>query len=280
MCTSAPKPNVWDEYLTPDGGVSRIDAKANRGAKMRVNDDERATSEPTDGASLARAAEDVCTRSFSGTPTTQPELCLDWACGPDVSGRWDDPKRLKIFAYISKFIHRETLRGGPRKAILHARKKDSDEIGAVCVVHLLHGNAQPYGSTLSVVWNMVCRHGLPPFGDIAGCQKRFEAADKLTNAMHKRHGSKSGLRHVYVAMMAVDPSAQGQKLCSKLMRTVSKVADAKGLPCYLECSGEKNREVYRRFGYEVAERCSVKDPGGGPGFDEYYAMVRKSTKSV
>ena len=46
MCTSAPKPNVWDEYLTPDGGVSRIDAKANRGAKMRVNDDERATSEP------------------------------------------------------------------------------------------------------------------------------------------------------------------------------------------------------------------------------------------
>jgi predicted N-acetyltransferase YhbS len=98
--------------------------------------------------------------------------------------------------------------------------------------------------------------------------------------MHKRHGSKSGLRHVYVAMMAVDPSAQGQKLCSKLMRTVSKVADAKGLPCYLECSGEKNREVYRRFGYEVAERCSVKDPGGGPGFDEYYAMVRKSTKSV
>lgn len=199
---------------------------------MRVNDDERATSEPTDGASLARAAEDVCTRSFSGTPTTQPELCLDWACGPDVSGRWDDPKRLKIFAYISKFIHRETLRGGPRKAILHARKKDSDEIGAVCVVHLLHGNAQPYGSTLSVVWNMVCRHGLPPFGDVAGCQKRFEAADKLTNAMHKRHGSKSGLRHVYVAMMAVDPSAQGQKLCSKLMRTVSKVADAKGLPCY------------------------------------------------
>ena len=53
----------------------------------------------------------------------------------------------------------------------------------------------------------------------------------------------------YVYMMAVDPDAQGKGHCSRLMRAICQQADIDGLPVHLECSGEKNREIYQRFGF-------------------------------
>jgi hypothetical protein len=59
----------------------------------------------------------------------------------------------------------------------------------------------------------------------------------------------------YIALNATDPQGQGKGLCSLLMRTINKAADAldegRGVPCYLECSGARNVEVYRRYGGAV-----------------------------
>jgi len=54
-----------------------------------------------------------------------------------------------------------------------------------------------------------------------------------------------------VDIMAVVPEAQGQGYTSRLMRAVSRAADAEGVPCYLEASSERNTRIYGRFGYEV-----------------------------
>ena len=52
-----------------------------------------------------------------------------------------------------------------------------------------------------------------------------------------------------------------------------------GVPCYLETSGERNVEVYRRFGYEVVEKLKVPDPEDpDDAFDEFFCMVRPATR--
>ena len=64
------------------------------------------------------------------------------------------------------------------------------------------------------------------------------------------------------------------------MRELSRLADAEGLPCYLEASGEANRELYRHLGYEVVGTYALKyahDEPAEPDWPDmvhYYAMVR------
>lgn len=65
-----------------------------------------------------------------------------------------------------------------------------------------------------------------------------------------------------------------------MMRELSRLADAEGLPCYLEASGEANRELYRHLGYEVVGTYALKyahDEPAEPDWPDmvhYYAMVR------
>lgn len=65
-------------------------------------------------------------------------------------------------------------------------------------------------------------------------------------------------------------------MCSKLMRAVCLVADAKNLPARLETSGAKNVAVYENFGFKTVERVTVRDPvdKNALAFDHFYAMVR------
>ena len=77
--------------------------------------------------------------------------------------------------------------------------------------------------------------------------------------------------------MAVDPSAQGKGRCGTLMRAVSRMADAEGVPCYLECSGARNRDIYAHLGYEQKRQYTVRvedDEAGSVPFEEFFAMVR------
>ena len=45
-------------------------------------------------------------------------------------------------------------------------------------------------------------------------------------------------------------------MCSKLMRAVCLVADAKNLPARLETSGAKNVAVYEKFGFKTVRNLS------------------------
>merc|ERR1719174_674495 len=58
--------------------------------------------------------------------------------------------------------------------------------------------------------------------------------------------------HIYIAVVSVAPQAQGQRVCSRLMRGITTVADEMGWACYLETGSERLEKVYQRYGYETA----------------------------
>lgn len=57
--------------------------------------------------------------------------------------------------------------------------------------------------------------------------------------------------HWYLQVIGTDPPTQGKGFAGLLMRNQLAVADASGVPCYLESSKESNIPVYRAFGFEV-----------------------------
>lgn len=69
-------------------------------------------------------------------------------------------------------------------------------------------------------------------------------------------------------ILAVDPEMQGQGLGGSLIRPVLELADADGVPCYLDSGNERNLSFYRRHGFEVAGEAQVPD---GP---HVWGMVR------
>ena len=66
--------------------------------------------------------------------------------------------------------------------------------------------------------------------------------------------------HYYLAVVGVDPLAQGGGGGRRLIAPVLERADAEGLPCYLESSKEANVPYYRAFGFEVVNDLVL--PGG------------------
>ena len=104
---------------------------------------------------------------------------------------------------------------------------------------------------------------------------------KLVAIMKKMQGLHAPGPHYYVSMVGIEPALQGQKLGSKLIRALSTMADSEGLPCYLECSGKKMRDMYVHLGYEekACETVSVeRDVAGHAPFEELYAMLRPAQK--
>jgi ribosomal protein S18 acetylase RimI-like enzyme len=59
------------------------------------------------------------------------------------------------------------------------------------------------------------------------------------------------IEHWYLAFLGVDPSAQGGGLGSGLLAHGLARCDRDGLPAYLEASSPRNRDLYRRFGFQV-----------------------------
>ena len=97
----------------------------------------------------------------------------------------------------------------------------------------------------------------------------------LLPALKKCHKENTQGPHWYVAVMAVDPSAQGAKHCSRLMRAVCAQADADGIPAYLDCSGPRNKTIYERFGFRCVNtyKLEVTD-GDEEGWPSYEPFIR------
>lgn len=65
--------------------------------------------------------------------------------------------------------------------------------------------------------------------------------------------------HYYLAIVGVDPVAQGGGGGRRLIAPVLERADSEGLPCYLESSKEANVPYYRSFGFEVVNDLVLPD---------------------
>jgi ribosomal protein S18 acetylase RimI-like enzyme len=80
--------------------------------------------------------------------------------------------------------------------------------------------------------------------------------------------------HWYLNMLATHPDWQRQGLGGELMGTVFEIADAEGLPCYLETETEVNVAYYRRHGFDVRTEWDLRtDDSVGP---HMWGMLRRS----
>jgi GNAT superfamily N-acetyltransferase len=67
--------------------------------------------------------------------------------------------------------------------------------------------------------------------------------------------------HWYLNAVSTLPSRQGQGLGTAVLRPVLELADASGVPCYLESTNPRNRTLYHRHGFEDREEIPLD---GGP----------------
>jgi len=214
-------------------------------------------------------------RSFAGTAKTDPEGTVDWMLGPQLHGKWDDPRRSLFVQWGIQFVWTMAVErsGG---FVLGARKPDGDLGAAIIVVPYLDG--MPWRPCATVRDLKSLRTvGFPPVKQMGEARKGIEARLKCLDIVQEMHQKHCPGPHVYVNVMAVDPSAQGMGFCSKLMRAANSYADSFQMPIYLETSGHKNVAIYKRYGYEVAEQYelnSPNDPDGAVPHDDEFAMVR------
>jgi GNAT superfamily N-acetyltransferase len=69
-------------------------------------------------------------------------------------------------------------------------------------------------------------------------------------------------RHMYLAVLGVDPDRQGEGLGSQVIRPGLDLCDQERLPAYLETGKERNLAFYGRHGFEVVDRLDL--PKGPP----------------
>ena len=69
-------------------------------------------------------------------------------------------------------------------------------------------------------------------------------------------------RHMYLAVLGVDPDRQGEGLGSQVIRPGLDLCDRERLPAYLETGKERNLAFYGRHGFEVLDRLDL--PKGPP----------------
>src|SRR5262249_41708940 len=87
--------------------------------------------------------------------------------------------------------------------------------------------------------------------------------------IEKRHPKEP---HYYLQAIGTDTAKQGKGFGGVVMRRHLAIADAKGLPAYLESSKEKNIPIYQSFGFEVTGE--IRLPGG----PLLYPMWRKARR--
>jgi len=225
------------------------------------------------GEAMACAA-----KSFAGTAYSAPEGTLDWVLGPKLKNQWDDPRRLKMTNWFIKLVDKlvHDIQGGFALAAL----RENGELGAVIFVvpKLAGAGANQFPITCRMLGSILCGSvGLPPFKELgdakAGVKARLEVIQTF-ETIQKKHVP---FPHVYVNVMAVHPDAQGMAFCSLMMRRVNEYADSLNLPLWLETSGIRNAEIYKKFGYEVVEQFTLKkdnDPDDSEPHTDEFGMLR------
>jgi GNAT superfamily N-acetyltransferase len=94
---------------------------------------------------------------------------------------------------------------------------------------------------------------------MGGIGRRMPKVLSGLGEVEKRHPE---VPHLYLAVLGVEPDAQGTGVGSKLLMPGLQLCDRDGLPAYLESSKERNLDFYGRHGFRVTEQ--IRLPGGPP----------------
>lgn len=95
---------------------------------------------------------------------------------------------------------------------------------------------------------------------VSGALRGLDLADRLEHA----HPT---VPHAHLVYLGVAPRAQGQGIGSGLLKTALAEIDAAHLTAFLECSSERNRDLYARHGFEVTSELDL------PGL-HFWSMTR------
>uniref|UniRef100_A0A0G4GHU7 N-acetyltransferase domain-containing protein n=1 Tax=Chromera velia CCMP2878 TaxID=1169474 RepID=A0A0G4GHU7_9ALVE len=219
----------------------------------------------------------LAAKSFAGTEKTDPEWSIHWIIGPKRAN-FSHPDRIPFCRFILGNLI-------CRQALILVAKGESGDLEAMVAARYLKGPTPKWRDTMEewVGHLTVLIGGLGPFAtclltDWKLNRRLFGAVD----ALHEKHHTAVPGPHLYVGPVAVDPDCQGRGHTGRLMRTLGKYADSKGIPCYLEATGVRNKSIYERFGYRVVESFHpssfVKQDEEGNVQTEAYAMVRDPQK--
>ena len=91
------------------------------------------------------------------------------------------------------------------------------------------------------------RLGLTTLARVLGFMEHMDTMHKQTAPAH----------HYYLLMLGVHPQAQGKGVGKILMNHLLERAEQESMPVYLETQSERNLDLYRRFGFNVAIEDSV-----------------------
>jgi len=86
--------------------------------------------------------------------------------------------------------------------------------------------------------------------------KKIQAYDQY---LKRKHKELAPYKHLYLAVLAVDPIYQGKGYASKLLNEMLSEIDKECLPCYVETEGKKNVAMYKHFGFKVVDEFVVPD---------------------
>lgn len=79
---------------------------------------------------------------------------------------------------------------------------------------------------------------------VSGMRRGFALAEKLS-AFHPKQP------HAHLVFLGVTQAAQGKGVGSELLKQTLAPLDASGTLAYLECSTQRNADLYRRHGFDV-----------------------------
>ena len=252
-------------FADPYGTTSRaVDALFTGGARdlgnglraVRVGDDR-----------LLPAVIECLTAGECGTSSTAPDPLLDWVYKPREAAEVYQPlagapsqHRLQWFRWLVSYSAYFALARNGLYAVVDAA--DPRRVLAAAVTG-------PPGTI--------------PYGRMSGgemgdwCQKAGMemAIEVLANNMRNRvlgtwqgqaHGD-GGAQHLEIVIVATAPECQGRGVGSALLRFLAEVADADGVPSYLETAGSRNAGFYaNKGGFQEVHRSPVATfdyEGGG-----------------
>jgi GNAT superfamily N-acetyltransferase len=197
-------------------------------------------------------------RSFAGTAKAPPAMEFDWMLKEDAPDREADLQERvsRLEAMIGFCVHKAFVLG-QRGLVLQAKpgawessdaKTDDGKAVGVAVLYF-YPKKWPADGMMAEI-NAAGAAGMSKWTKAQKAfleGKKMKALEAVMKTLRKEHGSTA---HIYVQVMAVHPDNQSQGVGGKLMRAVSAIADAAGLPLYLETEPTKEG-FYKKCGYAV-----------------------------
>jgi GNAT superfamily N-acetyltransferase len=232
----------------------------------------------TENSRLLPQVIDVLKRGECGTDETAPDPLLDWAyCGrsgeavcnplPDAP----DSHRLRWFGWMADYTAHF---GVSRNGLYALVDNTSHRVVAAAVTGPPRTVA--FSKSFEEMGINIRRAGMEMGQEILCNNLRMKSLGQWLGATAERCGHLLQGNYLYVSMFATAPEYQGQGCGSLLLQFLGDVADADGVPSYLETAGTRNVTFYStKGGYEEVARSVLAsfEHGGGA-----VAMCRSAKK--